>query len=273
MTYDRIALLATGCFITAILSGCGDGGPRLVGYKKSGGERVYVTWDAGSGRVEHRIIGADDATFEILSADNYAKDKEHVYFEMHRLDHADPRTFVVASEVAYVYGKDKNRVWLRDVVVRDADPATFETLKFPYARDRTHVFCGTLPMKVRDLDSFEVLRGATFLEGAFTAEGKPFKEQYSDLEVTQDNPVSFGHGWARDGRAYYFGPFELKNADYNSFIVLNDSYAKDTDHVYWCWMQIPLADATTFRVRDNISGMDKDRTFLGPDPRVMPRFK
>jgi hypothetical protein len=270
MTCDRIASLGTGCVIVALLSGCGDGGASLVGYQKSGGEWVYVTWDAGHGRVEHHIKGADTSTFEVLSADNYARDKEHVYFKMLRLDKSDPSTFVVVSDLVYVYGKDRNRVWLRDVVVRDVDPATFETLTFPYARDRSHVFCGTLPMKVHDVDSFEVLQGTSSLDTSF-AKGKPFKEQYKDLEVTQDNPISWGHGWARDDRACYFGPFELKNADHNSFTALNDIYAKDKDRVYWCWMQIPLADAKTFKVRKAGGGMDKDRTFLGPEPRVMPR--
>jgi hypothetical protein len=244
----------------------------LGGYQKSGGAWVYVTWDTGSGRVAHDIKGADASTFEILSADNYARDKEHVYFKMHRLDNADPSTFVVVSDLVYVYGKDRNRVWLRDVLVRDADPATFETLRFPYARDRSHVFCGTLRMKVQDMDSFEVLQGTSSLQTSF-AKGKPFNEQYRDLEVTQDNPISWGSGWAHDDRACYFGPFELKNADHNSFTVLSGIYAKDKDRVYWCWMQIPLADAKTFKLRDKISGigMDKDRTFLGPEPRVMPR--
>lgn len=269
MTCDRFASLGTGCVIVALLAGCGDGGSPLVGYRKSGGEWVYVTRDAASGRVAHPINGADASTFEVLLADKYARDKQHVYFKMRPLDKADPSTFVVVSDLVYAYGKDRNRVWLRDLAVRDADPATFETLTFPYARDQSNVFCGTLPMKVHDIDSFEVLQGASSLETAFV-KGKPFKEQYGDLEVTQDNPVSYGHGWARDDRACYFGPFELKNADRNSFTVLNDSYAKDKDRVYWCWMQIPLADAKTF-MANKIGGMDKDRTFFGPEPRAMPR--
>ena len=124
-------------------------------------------------------------------------------------------------------------------------------------------------MKVHDMDSFEVLQGTSGLDTSF-AKGKPFKEQYPDLEVTQENPISWGEGWARDDRACYFGPFELENADHKSFTVLNDEYAKDKDRVYWCWMEIPLADAKTFKA-NKLIGMDKDRTFLGPEPRVMPR--
>lgn len=272
LTYDRIASLVTGCVLVALLSGCGAGGSRSVGYQRSGGEWVYVTSDAGNGRVAHPINGADTSTFEVLSADNYARDKDHVYFKTHRLDNADPSTFVVVSDVVYVYGKDANHVWLRDVLVRDADPATFQTLTFPYARDQSHLFCGSLPMKVHDIDSFEVLHGTSGLHTSF-AKGKPLKEQYPDLEVTQDNPISWAGGWAHDDRACFFGPFELKNADRNSFTVLSDIYAKDKDRVYWCWTYVALADAKTFKVRDNITGMgiDKDRTFLGPDPRVVPR--
>ncbi len=270
MTCDRIASLGTWCVIIALLSGCADGGFRLDGYQKSGGEWVYVTWDAGHGRVAHKIKGADSSTFEVLLANEYARDEEHVYFRMHRLDNADPATFVVLSDRVCVYGKDRNRVWLQDVVVREADPATFALLTFPYSRDRSQVFCGTLPMKIHDIESFEVLRGSSTFCTAFV-KGKPFAEQYKEVEVTQDNPVTTGEGWARDNRACYYGPFALKDADYDSFTVLNGIYAKDKNCVYWCWLPMPLADARTFRVRDESSGMDKDRTFLGPDPRQMPR--
>lgn len=109
MTFDRIGSLGTGCFVIALVSGCGGGRSTSIGYQKSGGEWVYVTSDAGNGRVVHQIKGADTPTFEVLSADNYARDKQHVYFKMHRLDNADPSPFVVVSDDVYVYGKDRYR--------------------------------------------------------------------------------------------------------------------------------------------------------------------
>lgn len=270
MRCNHLVAIGIGVLVVGLLSGCREGGFRLTGYQKSGGNWVFVTWNEGSGRVAHTVEGADSETFEIVLKDEYAKDTKSVYFKAKRIEDADPSTFKVETEHPYVYGSDKNRVWLEDIVVRGADPDTFEMLTFPYSRDRSQIYCGTLPMKIQNVDSFEVLDGGSSLRTQFK-KGNWLKEQYDEVDVSQDNPLCTGDGWARDDQAYYCGAFEVKDADYGSFTILNRIYSKDKSRVYWHWMPMPQADAKTFQVRDEISGMDKNRTFLGREARRMPR--
>lgn len=114
------------------------------GYKKKGGQWAWVTYDESVGERVKWVMGADPATFEVLEDGQFAKDKAHVYFQGRTINQANPNSFRLLNHATY--SMDEKRVFLDAEIILDADPATFEILAFPYARDKSHLFNGTIPM-------------------------------------------------------------------------------------------------------------------------------
>ena len=82
------------------------------------------------------LVGADPATFEILQK-SYVRDKSHVWYcewEDKMLVGADPATFEVIGDTDY--SRDKSHIWFRDVLLEDADYATFVADYESFAHDK-----------------------------------------------------------------------------------------------------------------------------------------
>lgn len=73
------------------------------------------------------IQGADIASFEILDElEQYAKDKNHVYFQGVIIPEADTQTFSVLNE-NYNCAVDANHAYQRDNIIPNFDPTTIPT--------------------------------------------------------------------------------------------------------------------------------------------------
>lgn len=131
-----------------VLVSCGPG------YEQEDGNWAWVAY-SGTGKFV-RSFDPDDATFEILDNEKYAKDKDSVYLEGIAIEHADPTTFEVLSENGY--SKDKKHVFLGTYIIIFADPETFDIIDWPYARDDKRIFNGNLPMFVDDIKSFQITK-------------------------------------------------------------------------------------------------------------------
>jgi hypothetical protein len=129
-----------------------------TGYVKNSGDWTWVTIDEGHGKRNHPIAGIDQASFTVLENKCFAKDKYQVYFKGKKINMASPEGFTLLSDNEYGYAKDNNFVFFNNEIIINADPATFEVLEFPYARDKNDVYCGTLPMRLspEDVKLFKV---------------------------------------------------------------------------------------------------------------------
>lgn len=184
------------CIILLFISGCS------VGYKKVDGKWLYVTWDEGQGNRTYPM-NADDATFEVLEQGKYAKDKNKVYYQMDPIPGADPATFVFLKGGDYV--KDKNHVYIRNYPVINADPQSFVEIEYPYAKDKKSIYCGTLPMMVKNIEEFEVIQGSkndfiTSDEDYFIQDNK----EYSFLKDYPGNTVVTSWGGKAKTKTEYF---------------------------------------------------------------------
>ena len=239
-------LLLTACF---------------TGYSQNGNKVAWHDWNEGTGRNVHYLEGADPVTFLVLAKDSYAKDKTYVWYQTSRLAGADAGSFQVLSDTNY--GKDNSHVFFQDVLIPNADPATFRLLGFAYSRDDSQVFCGTVPMKVHAINSFEVIMESIGYGGLDFGDLDALKEAIESNNMPH-YIVGIG-GWARDGISYYYGAHEVKGAEYESFIVLNEDYAKDNIKVYYWGRVVSLADPATFEVLRKTSmvvdAKDKDHQF------------
>lgn len=227
-----------------LVSGCGG---CSTGYQQVDGKWAYVTINTGAGRSVNYIEGADQETFEVLAEDIYAKDKNRVYYWSNPIPNADAETFrVLQDQQYYPYAKDKTHVFLTDWVVQDADPDTFELITFPYARDRSNVYCGTFRLPVDNVDAFKILKGSGSTVG--------------------DRAGIDGKGWSTDGVSVFYGRKSVPGVDVATFQALSEIYGKDRQHVYYHDRVVPLADPATFKTTGYITGEDKNRRFSMDKP-------
>ncbi len=73
--------------------------------------------------VYYSLGGADPKTFRLLDQD-YARDKNTIFYHGRRLSQVDPDSFVVQNEIA----RDKNSVFFDGMPMDGPDPLSFESL-------------------------------------------------------------------------------------------------------------------------------------------------
>ena len=138
-----------------------------TGYVKNNGDWSWVTIDESQGKKLHWIEGIDQNTFTVLKNKSFALDQNQVYFKGKKINHASPEGFEPLTDDEYGYAKDNNHAFFNEEVIINADPLTFEVLKFPYSKDKNDIYCGTLPMKLghEDVLSFKVTNDDKLMAG------------------------------------------------------------------------------------------------------------
>lgn len=189
------------------------------------------------------IAGADAASFQVLQRGNLGQDRSHVYLlgrpisddpahfvlidpDMSKDSHAvysatgqvlsdDPAHFVVISNTnAYLYTKHSHTVAVNHAPIAGADPASFQVIREPFARDDRHLFYFTDEITGADAASFQVLDGP----------------------------------YAKDARRAYWKAQPIAGADPATFRVLNANFecAADAEHAYYELAVIDGADPRSF---------------------------
>ncbi len=198
------------------------------GYQSKGRSWVYVTWDEANFRTEYKIEGIDDDTFQILHKRGYAKDKYHAYFHWHVVAEADMDSFVSLSEL---YAKDAHHVYYSGEKVELANPADFSMIAPEWGRDNNDVY-------------------------------------HKTTAIHACSPVTFvflPEMWRRDGKCVYdrLGR-KLPGADPASFQVVNFSYGKDKNKVFFENRVLKGADPDTFELWCSpceVCARDKNRCY------------
>lgn len=171
--------------LASLLTGC------EPGYQKEDGKWAYVTYDEAAGK-RVNYLEVDEQTFVSINK-GYTKDKSKVLYEGSVIETADPKTFEIIGKG---YSKDDFQVYLDNEIVIGADPKTFRILDFPYSRDDKNVYNGTLPMKVRDIGSFEVVSSTGMKSTELTTHFIKANPEYSFIDTTKYTGVIYGQGEA-----------------------------------------------------------------------------
>jgi DKNYY family len=203
------------------------------GYSVNGNAVTHTRCNEGNGCTSSAVKDADPKTFESLQGD-YAKDRLHVYFSGVSIQEADAQSFKVLSDT---YANDNSKVYFRDKPIPGADSGSFAALSAGnYGRDKRDIYILGDAIRACDVASFRWLN---------------------------DN-------WQVDRKCAYTGGTKLPNAHPGSFVVINDSYAKDAEHVYSAVSDkaIEGADIATFSSGTlcGSCGRDKNRCYDGPEP-------
>ncbi len=193
------------------------------------------------------IRGIDMATFSIFetgTGDYFAKDANHVYYFILSssltstlsngnavsfvVPNADPTSFLVL-EGGLGYAKDKNYVYLPTqqdtvAVLKNADPATFQFISSNKHVDDTNLSASD--------ESYYGFWGEDAIHAYYKEYLLPNSEaqSFKILRDQRGNPT----GYAQDKNNVYnsYSGEIINGADPKTFIVLNDTYAKDTGHVF-----------------------------------------
>ena len=107
-----------------------------------------------------QIEEADIESFQILD-NNYAKDKNNVYFKNVIIEEAEASTFTVIDEL---YCKDSVKVFCSNISVykkeiKEADAQTFEKIQGDFYKDKDNIFrkCHISRIPNLDVDTFSVI--------------------------------------------------------------------------------------------------------------------
>lgn len=122
-------------------------------YRKEG----QIFWKA---KVDRKLENIDPGTFAVSAKYvDFAQDKNGFYFFGEPMK-VDPDTFQVLSNT---HSKDKNGVYYGVHTMEDADPKTFEVINYviysqtPYSKDKTHVYYQWMKIEDADIETFEIL--------------------------------------------------------------------------------------------------------------------
>lgn len=198
------------------------------GYSVSGND---VTFEhcSENGCKTYKVEQADAKSFETLRG-SFAKDRYRVYFDGGTIEDADPQSFTVLSDT---YSKDNAHAYFERSPIPGADSNSFAALRDPnYGRDKNDLYMLGNAIGTCDVASFRWLTD----------------------------------GWQVDSKCAYFRGNKLPDARPGSFVVLNEWYAKDAEHVYSrvTHQAIDGADAATFRLAEgpcSVCARDKNRCY------------
>jgi hypothetical protein len=120
-----------------------------------------------------------------------------------------------------------------------------------------------------------ILKYAAIFLGACFALGIVFMALFMRMATSKRGHVEVDKNlskdfFKKDGKVFYcpganffeLGPRELKDADFSTFTVLSNYYAKDNQNVYCMENRINDADAETFEVVTDCFARDKNRVYF-----------
>lgn len=145
-----------------------------------------------------------------------------------QLKNADVSTF---KPLNAIYSKDANTVYFYSRIIA-ADPKTFEVIDNLFAKDKHGIWYNGRQVTINDRETFKIINSSEKSNFHF-AKNKHHVYASSDAKIDKFS-----------GYANLLSP--LKNSDPNTFIEINDVWAKDKNNVYWFGKIYEKADAQTF---------------------------
>ena len=179
-----------------------------------------------------------------MASSEYAQKKPEGY---------DASTF---ERIDQIYSKDINHVYYGYNILEGADPASFHVISEEYSADSQHVWYNTYIIEGANPQTF----------------------------VAPEKNNSFGFWLAHDDHDYYNGANPLHVADMGTFKLKGNSWAIDSQNVYYLDAQrgkyaVPIGDYRTFRVLGNCYAADAKSVYYqnqiveGADPETFAVLK
>jgi DKNYY family len=203
----------------------------------------------------------DAATLVILEG-RFLKDKFQVYFNQIPIKGSDPASFRLLNEY---YAQDKNNVYWYDIpniegmegntrnnshfVLLPCDNASFALLDYPYSKDATSVYYGTVKIKDADVQTFSVLTNhySKDKKTVFFEDKKINEAEAASFSVFPDVEDSLdAFYYAHDKVSVFLKDKKIKSADVRTFKILGLDYAVDNKSVFYKTKAVNGADPNSF---------------------------
>ncbi|WP_324028216.1 DKNYY domain-containing protein [Maribacter sp. BPC-D8] len=169
-----------------------------------------------------KVKGADPNTFKEMTK-KYAKDSLHVFHQGHKLSRRDAPTFRVLNQAQRLFTADKNGVYQKNKLIPESHGPSFKFINFQLAEDKNQMYhvAGNYSTILKGLDS----------KTAKVLECNTCKDRY----IVDKKHV------------YYEGDL-IKEANVNSFQVIEYEYSKDDKHIFYRNKIIKNADYNSFQI-------------------------
>jgi len=210
--------------------------------------------------------GVDIASFEIIDKwykknNRYAKDKNRVYIGEYIIEDADPKTFEIDIDpmnimYGYRHAKDKNHVYLLGNILEDLSPQNLVFHSQDVVSDGIHVYYLLERLEGADARSFR-----TFDYDWYGDKSHLWKRSKFISEGDPNTFIVINDRYAKDKNTVYFDfegtPLEGCNAE--TIEILDYEYMKDDQHVYLNGQIIADAIPTSFKILDSSKHISKDK--------------
>jgi len=214
------------------------------------------------------IEDADNETFKVL-AQNFAKDKNHVYYNEILIEEADPETFCLlydgenSSDGKYIfhyYSKDKNNVYHFNERMADVDTSTFEILWGYYTRDCHSIYYDKIKLASSSEPAVRLENDSqhVYLKIGNKIYYKDHLLEVSDVDFFEILEFSF----AKDNLHVFFHSEVVPDIHPFHFKVLNDSYQSDGDSLYYNLKKIPNSEPDSYQFVSTNYSLDKSQVYF-----------
>jgi len=164
------------------------------------------------------------------------------------LKDADAASFTtIKNDLNIHLGKDSNHVFKDAFLLEHVDPDTFKQVDGYYWKDKNGVyllqFCSTdCRIKLSDPETFTVFKGYNWAKDKNNIyfELKKLREANAESFVVIDND------WGKDNEFYYYHELRLDSLHYDSAEVVSAYYIKDKKNVFFRNKLVKGANPKTF---------------------------
>ena len=210
------------CALTVLIlmSSCNSDGKYVIG----NGTVYHTYWTFSFGTIYKELPGVDASSFESVK-DWLGHDAKHAYF--------------------------------KDKLIQGADIATLKARKYPLCSDKNDYYYKGTPLKVTDVESFEILK---WHDDDLWAKDSQYAYYDTIRIVTPDLPSFRVIAWnaAADSRYVYRYGKILPLADPETYVEdWKELYSRDKSHIWYCGELVRDADYETFTVDKDGNASDK----------------
>ena len=174
-------------------------------YEFKDNEWYYVTWDEGQGERKKKL-DVNNKMFKVLENEKYALDNNNVFYEGNIIREANPSSFAYIGNKGY--SRDDKNVFLFQYKIPYSDPNTFEVLEFPYSKDKNNIFSGSIPLKIKKLNNFDLISYSGYSVSS-KAEFIKFNPDYNFLDTLEIESIIEAFSRAKINEKLYEGHREV----------------------------------------------------------------
>lgn len=220
----------------------------------------------------------DAASFEIID-EYFCKDKNQVFHHrsyresrdyfitkkrlIHKLTSADPATFM---SLDYGYARDKNSAWYQENSINVSDVQSLTALDFQFLKDKNNVYLQNKIIKGVKGESFERINTS------YAKDDQRYYYIYTDQINYELIPIDCNYtsfelldfNYSKDNSKIFYDGKVIDGASTSSFEIVSPPYTKDNQRVYFRNKVLAEADPHTFSMFEE-NGSSLGNTYYSKD--------